>query len=112
MTIQPLPSGRYGSLAPQGLTTQDQRRIQEALDSSTSANTRRAYNQAWRRFETWAASRWPWPLPAGAARAGCRLSWRSWPRRASRWPPSGSPSPPWRRSTDPLVTKIPRITRE
>ena len=46
-----------GSLAPTGLTVQDQRRIQEALDSSTSANTRRAYNQAWRRFEKWAKDR-------------------------------------------------------
>ena len=56
MALQPLhhPSG---DLAPAGLTLQDQRRIQDALDSSTSPNTRRAYNQAWRRFETWAASR-------------------------------------------------------
>ena len=44
MTIKPLHSGRYGDLAPTGLTVQDQRRIEEALDSSTSANTRRAYN--------------------------------------------------------------------
>ena len=46
-----------GELAPNGLTVQDQRRIQAALDSSTSANTRRAYNQAWRRFEARAADR-------------------------------------------------------
>ena len=52
-----------GALAPTGLTAQDQRRIQDALDSSTSANTRRAYNQAWRRFEAWAANRGR-PLPA------------------------------------------------
>ena len=43
MTIPPLPQNS-GALAPAGLTLQDQRRIQEALDSSTSANTRRAYN--------------------------------------------------------------------
>ena len=62
--ITPLRQGS-GSLAPTGLTVQDQRRIQEALDSSTSANTRRAYNQAWRRFEAWAADRGTGhPLPA------------------------------------------------
>ena len=54
-----------GSLAPTDLTVQDQRRIQEALDSSTSPNTRRAYNQAWRRFEAWAKDRGHGhPLPA------------------------------------------------
>ena len=54
-----------GALAPTGLTVQDQRRIQDALDSSTSANTRRAYNQAWRRFEAWIKQRGPGhPLPA------------------------------------------------
>ena len=58
MTLQPLQlSDPSGQLAPTGLTVQDQRRIQEALDSSTAANTRRAYNQAWRRFEAWGASR-------------------------------------------------------
>ena len=56
MTLQPLHN-HSGDLSPAGLTLQDQRRIQDALDSSTSPNTRRAYNQAWRRFETWAASR-------------------------------------------------------
>ena len=45
-----------GALAPTGLTAQDQRRIQDTLDSSTSANTRRAHNQAWRRFEAWAVN--------------------------------------------------------
>ena len=58
MTLQPLQSSDpSGQLARSGLTVQDQRRIQEALDGSTSANTRRAYNQAWQRFEAWAASR-------------------------------------------------------
>ena len=41
MTIQPLPQGSR-VLAPTGLTVQDQRRINDALASSTSANTRRA----------------------------------------------------------------------
>ena len=52
MTLQPLPHPS-GDLAPAGLTLQDQRRIQDALDNSTSANTRRAYHQAWRRFVAW-----------------------------------------------------------
>ena len=64
MTLQPLHN-HSGALAPTGLTVQDQRRIQEALDSSTSPNTRRAYNQAWRRFEAWASDRGRGhPLPA------------------------------------------------
>ena len=59
--LRPAP----GALAPAGLTVQDQRRIQEALDSSTSPNTRRVYNQAWRRFEAWAKDRGRGhPLPA------------------------------------------------
>ena len=64
MTLQPLhhPSG---DLASAGLTIQDQRRIQAALDGSTSANTRRAYNQAWRRVEAWMKDRGRGhPLPA------------------------------------------------
>ena len=64
MTIQPTtePSGQPET---SGLTAQDQRRIQQALDSSTSANTRRAYNQAWRRFDAWAADPGQGhPLPA------------------------------------------------
>ena len=61
--ITPLPRGSAG-LVPAGLTVQDQRRIQEALDSSTSANTRRAYNQGWRRFQTWVEVRGIPPLPA------------------------------------------------
>ena len=40
MSIQTLPQGS-AEQAPTGLTVQDQRRIQEALESSTSANTRR-----------------------------------------------------------------------
>ena len=49
MTIQPLPQ-HAGELASSGLTLLDQARVRRALESSTSANTRRAYNQAWRRF--------------------------------------------------------------
>ena len=64
MALQPLPRGPR-DLAPKGLTVQDQRRIKDVLDSSTSANTRRAYNQAWRRFEAWAADHGHGhPLPA------------------------------------------------
>ena len=64
MTIRPAGKAS-GQPALTGLTVQDQRRIQEALDSSTSAKTRRAYNQAWRRFEAWAADRGhSHPLPA------------------------------------------------
>ena len=43
MTIQPLCGTR--------------RRIRAALGSSTSANTRRAYDQAWRRFVAWTEAR-------------------------------------------------------
>ena len=64
MALEPL-SSTSGDLALSGLTLQDQRRIQDALDGSTSANTRRAYNQAWRRFEAWMKQRGPGhPLPA------------------------------------------------
>ena len=56
MTIQPLPQNS-GALAPAGLTLQDQRRIRAALGSSTSANTRRAYDQAWRRSVAWTEAR-------------------------------------------------------
>ena len=60
MTVQPAPQ-ISGQLAPTGLTVQAQRRIQEALDSSTSANTRRAHNQPWRRFVSLAPKRSdPW----------------------------------------------------
>ena len=58
------PSHTSGELAPRGLTLQDQRRIRTALASSTSANTRRAYDQAWRRFVVWAEARRTPALPA------------------------------------------------
>ena len=63
MTIQPFPQNS-GALAPSGLTLQDQRRIRAALGSSTSANTRRAYDQAWRRFVAWTEARGVVALPA------------------------------------------------
>ena len=63
MTIQPFPQNS-GALAPAGLTLQDQRRIRAALGSSTSANTRRAYDQAWRRFVAWTEARGVVALPA------------------------------------------------
>ena len=56
MTLQPLHNSS-GDLPAAGLTLQDQHRIQDALDGSTSANTRRAYAQAWRRFEAWMKQR-------------------------------------------------------
>ena len=68
--LRPAP----GAMAPTGLTAQDQRRIQDALDSSTSANTRRAYNQAWRRFEAWAKDRGRGhPLPATPVNGGDKV---------------------------------------
>ena len=63
MTIQHLPQNS-GALAPRGLTLQDQRRIRTALESSTSTNTRRAYDQAWRRFAAWTEARGIPALPA------------------------------------------------
>ena len=67
MTLRPLPPAS-GDLAPapapSGLTLLDQARIRRALESSTSANTRRAYNQAWRRFLAWTGARSVPALPA------------------------------------------------
>ena len=62
MIIQQLPQNS-GALAPRGLTLPDQRRIRTALESSTSANTRRAYDQAWRCFVAWAEARGILDLP-------------------------------------------------
>ena len=68
MALQPLPPASgdlVPVLAPTGLTLLDQARVRRALESSTSANTRRAYNQAWRRFEAWMKVRGHGhPLPA------------------------------------------------
>ena len=63
MTIQHLPQNS-GELAPAGLTLQDQARLRRALESSTSPNTRRAYNQAWRRWTAWSKARGIPALPA------------------------------------------------
>ena len=68
MTLQPLlpASGAPAATpAPAGLTLLDMARIRRALESATSANTRRAYAQAWRRFEAWVKARGHGhPLPA------------------------------------------------
>ena len=63
MTIQHLPQNS-GELAPAGLTLQDKARLHRALESSTSPNTRRAYNQAWRRWTAWSKARGIPALPA------------------------------------------------
>ena len=67
MTLQPLPP-TFGTPtpapAPSGLTLLDQARVRRALESSTSANTRRSYNQAWRRFAAWSKDRGVPALPA------------------------------------------------
>ena len=47
-----------------GLTDQDRRRIEDALDHSVSANTRLSYASAWRSFEDWTRARGVPPLPA------------------------------------------------
>ena len=73
MTIQPLPQNS-GALAPAGLTLQDQRRIRAALGSSTLANTRRAYDQAWRRFVAWTEVRGAVALPATSELAAAFLA--------------------------------------
>ena len=73
MTIQPLPQNS-GALAPAGLTLQDQRRIRAALGSYTLANTRRAYDQAWRRFVAWTEVRGAVALPATSELAAAFLA--------------------------------------
>ena len=73
MTMQHLPQNS-GALAPAGLTLQDQRRIQGALESSTSANTRRAYDQAWKRWVSWSRARGIPTLPAAPELAAAFLA--------------------------------------
>ena len=63
MTMQHLPQNSE-ELAPAGLTLLDQARVCRALESSTSANTRRAYNQAWKRWVSWSKARGIPALPA------------------------------------------------
>ena len=53
----PVPQTSTQGLLPAvatGLTDQDRRRIEEALDRSVSANTRVMYTSAWRSLEDWA----------------------------------------------------------
>ena len=59
---QPAAHGFLPTLAT-GLTDQDCRRIDDALDRSVSANTRTMYASAWRSFEDWAQARGVPPLP-------------------------------------------------
>ena len=50
----PVPQPPAQSLLPAlatGLTDQDRKRIEDALDLSVSANTRATYTCAWRSFE-------------------------------------------------------------
>ena len=65
------PSGH--SLLPAvatGLTNQDRKRIEEALDRIVSANTRRSYASAWRCFEEWTQARDVPAQPAPAEFSG------------------------------------------
>ena len=64
MVFQPLtPSSRRGP-APRGLTLLDLARIRSALERSTSANTLRAYDLAWRRWVAWTEVRRCRAVPA------------------------------------------------
>ena len=53
-----------------GLTDQDRRRIEDALDHSVSADTRRSYASAWNSFDEWTQARGVPSLPAPAGLAG------------------------------------------
>ena len=44
-----------------GLTDQDRRRIEDALDHSVSANTRLSYASAWATGSPDTAAAWEWP---------------------------------------------------
>ena len=61
MTLQNMPAV---GLPAAGLTLQDLRRIQDALDQAASANTRAMYASAWRKFEAWTADHGVPALPA------------------------------------------------
>ena len=65
MTLQPVPHPS-GTPAPasSGLSLLDQARVRRALERSTSANTRRAYDQAWRRWVAWSKARRVHAMPA------------------------------------------------
>ena len=60
--LVPHPSGR--ALPLQGLSLLDLQRIRSALERSKSANTRRAYDQAWRRWVAWSRARGARAMPA------------------------------------------------
>ena len=63
----PVPQPTTHSLLPQlatGLTDQDRRRIEDALDRIVSANTRLSYASAWHAFEKWTQARGVPLLPA------------------------------------------------
>ena len=60
---QPSAHGLLPNVAT-GLTDQDRRRIEDALDHSVSDNTRLSYASAWRSFEDWTRARGVPPLPA------------------------------------------------
>ena len=64
MVFQPVPHPSGYALPPQGMSLLDLVRIRAALERSTSANTRRAYDQAWRRWVTWSRARGVRAMPA------------------------------------------------
>ena len=64
MVFQPLQRSSRRGPAPRGLTLLDLARLRSALDRSTSANTRRAYDQAWRRWVAWTEVRRCRAMPA------------------------------------------------
>ena len=64
MYFQPVPHPSGYALPPWGLTLLDLVRIRSALERSTSANTRRAYDQAWRRWVAWSRARGVPAMPA------------------------------------------------
>ena len=64
MVFRPLPHPSGRAPAPRGLSLLDLQRIRSALERSTSANTRRAYDQAWRRWVAWTEARGVRAMPA------------------------------------------------
>ena len=60
---QPAADGFLPTVAT-GLTDQDRRHIEDALDRSVAANTRLSYASAWRSFEEWTQTRGVPSLPA------------------------------------------------
>ena len=63
---QPAADGFLPTVAT-GLTNQDRRHIEDALDRSVAANTRLSYASAWRSFEEWTQTRGVPSLPAPPA---------------------------------------------